>query len=219
MLKGGEIMDVINVEQAKIAEAVQLRDGYTAQRDAAIHARRAHERRVEELEAERIRFEKQLQQVKKNEEYTALLKEIADRVKDRDMAETRVLTSFEDEERAAAALKDADAALNATRGDHEAEIARLRGDLGVLRADLAQEEAAREAAATVVRRDWLSRYNRILGSRKDTAIAVVRNDACGICRANVPPQTLTRVKRQEQLHDCDDCGRILVPAESVEALA
>lgn len=205
--------------EAKIADAVKLRDTFTAQRDAAIHTRRAQERRVEELEGERIRFEKQLQQVKKNEEYAALVKEIADRVKDRDAAETRVLTLFEDEERAAAALKDAEAALKATRGDHEAEIARLRGELAKLEAQIAEEEAARAVTAAALRPDWLSRYERILRSRKDTAISVVRNGACGSCRANVPPQTLTRVKRQEQLHDCDDCGRILVPADTLEALA
>ena len=79
-----ELPGYIAKVEAKIAEAVHQRDSFTAQRDAAIHARRAQERRVEELDGERIRFEKQLQQVKKNEEYTALLKEIADRVKLRD---------------------------------------------------------------------------------------------------------------------------------------
>lgn len=205
--------------EAKIAEAVGQRDRFTAQRDAAIHARRAQERRVDELEGERIRFEKQLQQVKKNEEYTALLKEIADRVKGRDAAETKVLLSFEDEERAATALKAADATLAATRGDFEAEIARLRGELAKLQARIAAEDAERATAAAALRPDWLSRYERILASRKDTAISVVRDGACGVCRANVPPQTLTRVKRQEQTFDCDDCGRILVPAEALEALA
>ena len=214
-----ELPGFIAKVEAKIAEAVHQRDTFTAQRDAAIHARRAQERRVEELDGERIRFEKQLQQVKKNEEYTALLKEIAGRVKDRDAVETKVLLLFEDEEKAATALKAADATLTATRGDYEAEIARLRGDLAKLQAQIAAKAEERTAAAKDLRPDWLSKYERILASRKDAAISVVRDGACGVCRANVPPQTLTRVKRQEQMFDCDDCGRILVPAEALEALA
>ncbi len=204
--------------EGKIAEAVKVRDGYVAQRDKAIHDRRAEERRVEELEGERRRFETQLQQVKKNDEYAALVHEIDARVKQRDTAETRVLGLFELEEHAAAALKDAEKTLAETRGGHEAEIARLRGELAKLESEIAAEEAVRATAAAAVRPDWMSRYERILRARKDTAISVVRDGACGSCRAQVPPQTLTRVKRLE-LHDCDDCGRILVADETIGALA
>jgi len=74
-------------------------------------ARRTAEKDVETLGEQERRFQTQLTQVKKNDEYTALLHEIEGAKKKRSERETAVLETMDEEGRAAAAIVAAKAAL------------------------------------------------------------------------------------------------------------
>lgn len=194
--------------ESRVTESERARQAARSAGEARLKERRVKERRVEEIETERRRFEKQLLEVKKNEEYTALLKEIGDRKAEKDAIETQILGLLESEDVAARAVKAADEVLARERTETAREIARLRDELAAVEAEIARRTAAREKTADGLPPDVRARYDRILAQRRDSAIAEVKRDACGACYAQIPPQSVSLIKRG-QLLECQTCSRIL----------
>ena len=57
--------------------------------------------------------------------------------------------------------------------------------------------------------DALSRYRRILKSKRDVAVVPIRHGACGGCHMKVTPQTVLSAKAADHLVSCDNCGRLI----------
>jgi len=53
-------------------------------------------------------------------------------------------------------------------------------------------------------------YNRILMAKGDSGVANLVGDICHGCYSRVPPQTAHEVRRNDQIINCEVCGRILV---------
>jgi predicted nucleic acid-binding Zn-ribbon protein len=195
--------------ETRVTDAKRIRDAIREAGERGTRDRRERERRVDDLEGERRRFEKQLLEVKKNDEYTALLHEIEARRAAKEEVETAILTMMEAEEDARRALNEAEAVVAKERAAADGEIAVLRRSLAEQEAEIVRLRSEREEIAQTLRPELRARYERILASRGDSAVAEVRRDACSVCYYQIPPQTLTRLKRQEQILECDGCGRIL----------
>jgi uncharacterized protein len=58
--------------------------------------------------------------------------------------------------------------------------------------------------------DLRSLYERINGSMKGEAIAIVRRGNCSGCFNSVPPQREIEIKIAEEIYMCQSCGRILI---------
>src|SRR3989442_322137 len=84
--------------ERRLRDAEAARDAVRAAHEHAVRDRRGKERTVEEIEGERRRFERQLLEVKKNEEYAALLHEIEARKAAKETAETAILTLLDTED-------------------------------------------------------------------------------------------------------------------------
>ncbi len=195
--------------QARVKGEERERDALRAAGEAAVKERRQKERRVEELEAERRRFEKQLLEVKKNEEYSALVREIEARKAAKEAEESAVLALMLAEDARARELKAVEAVLARERDTAGKEIEARRGDLAAKEAEIARAETEREKRAAVVRPELRMRYERILGARGSAALADVKGGACSACYYQIPPQALTRLKRQEGGGACDGGGRLI----------
>src|SRR6185295_7431935 len=78
-----------------------------------------------------------------------------------------------------------------------------------LSADLTRLDNKRGQLTSAVEADLLVRYSKLKQSRKDLALAPVRNGICFGCRLQLPPQLVAEVKRSEVLHACTYCQRIL----------
>ena len=172
--------------------------------------RRQMEKDIEALLAEERKFQGQLPLVKKNEEYTALLHEIAGAKKKRSDRETDLLTLMDDEER----RQGEKPALEKLVAVDEAEAAaRLRA--------IAAEEAQGVEWVTVVEAERAtlvgrltpgtrSRYERIRASKEGRAVVPIQKGACGGCYRGQPPQMLQEARRGDRLLVCDGCGRLLI---------
>lgn len=83
--------------------------------------------------------------------------------------------------------------------------------------DAAVSEAAtrRETIAAQVNGDLISRYELIFSRRGGTAVVEVSAGICQGCFMNIPPQLWNEIIRNEKLHLCPSCQRILFarPAE------
>ena len=172
--------------------------------------RRQLEKDIEAATSEERKYQSQLFSVKKNEEYTALLHEIAAVKAKRSDVETEVLMLLEDEERAARErplIEQAMAAAERESAERKAAIdeqeARDRGRLEALEAERATHVAALPPSTRM-------RYERIHGSLDGRAVVPIAKGACGGCFRAQPPQVLQEAKRGDRLLTCDGCGRLLI---------
>jgi hypothetical protein len=148
--------------------------------------------------------------VKKNEEYTALLHEIAGVKQKRSDRETELLMLLDEEERRQGEKPTLERAL----AGEKAEIG------GRLQAIAEEEQRERDQAAAIEseRATLLerlapatrSRYQRIRASKDGRAVVAIHKGACGGCYRGQPPQVLQEARRGDRLLACDGCGRLLI---------
>ena len=173
-------------------------------------ARREAEKTAESLVEQERKFQIQLTQVKKNEEYAALLHEIANAQKKRGELETFVLEKMEQEAAVAADTKRARAVLAEAEKIANAEKATITADEDAVRKEEKDLLARREEALAALPAALRARYERILIARKGNAIAELVGDSCAGCGGRIPAQAAIQVRRRLAVVECPDCGRLLI---------
>ena len=93
--------------------------------------------------------------------------------------------------------------------DLDARASALRSELSRLDDAVAVKRDERLRVATRVDSSSLERYDRILASKGDAALARIVDGACSGCRIKLPPQLVIEVKRSDRIIECQSCGRIL----------
>jgi predicted nucleic acid-binding Zn-ribbon protein len=79
--------------------------------------------------------------------------------------------------------------------------------------DLAEAAKAKEARLKPQNR---ARFLRLLESKQGTALSAVVDGTCSVCHFSVRPHLQQRVRRCEELIDCEHCHRILFFEDIVE---
>lgn len=172
--------------------------------------RRERERDIEVATAEERKFQSQLPAVKKNEEYTALLHEIAGVKARRSTIETDVLMILEDEDRVMKERPAVEQALKEAERDRAERLAALAQAEASETAVLSEIDRNRVALIEQLSAGVRSRYERIQASREGRAVVPILKGACGGCYRAQPPQTLVEAKRGDRMLLCDGCGRIVL---------
>jgi predicted nucleic acid-binding Zn-ribbon protein len=188
--------------EAKVAEAGEaLRDAEGRQRQA--------EADLADQQALVQRLEGQQFQVKTNDAYTALLREIDHAKQAISDCETKILESMETIEEATARLAEAEseAAESGARIDAEEKALDVH-EKDVLE-KLESVRSRREGMATGVESGLLAQYTRI-ARRRSPAIAIVAGEMCTGCRVNIPPQSYIEILKGETIITCGNCHRILI---------
>jgi predicted nucleic acid-binding Zn-ribbon protein len=177
-------------------------------------SRRTLEKEVEGFQADTVKLERQLFDVKTNQEYQAMLHQIQALKSKRSDTETKILESFEREEQAQKAVVEAERRLKAEEArqrEGEATLAREAADLEQAIHSITQD---REAVKPSIPPPLFSRYDRVARNRNGVGVAEIRKDACGACFRTLTPRALQEVKRNDSVLTCESCGRILVWTEA-----
>ena len=156
-----------------------------------------------------LKYRTQLNQIKSNTEYQALLKEINKAEADIRRIEDVELEFMEKLERLQPALKEEQALLKEVTTKGETEKADLQKRAKLIEEELAQLIAERGKLAIVVDPDALHRYDRLMRSKGDVAIVPIKHGNCGGCHLNIPPQVAHDARNGTELASCSNCGRIL----------
>jgi predicted nucleic acid-binding Zn-ribbon protein len=179
-------------------------------------ARRTLEKEVEGIQAETVRLERQLYDVKTNHEYQAMLHQIEALKGKRSDGETRILESFDREEQGQRGVAEAERRVKeaeARQKDGEAALAREQADLTQTIHSITQD---RESVTPSIPKPLLSRYDRVAKQRDGIGVTEIRKHACGACFRTLTPQALQDAKRSDTVLTCESCGRILVWTEASE---
>lgn len=156
-----------------------------------------------------LKYRTQLNQIKSNTEYQALLKEINKAEADIRRIEDVELEFMEKLERLQPALKEEQALLKEVTTKGETEKADLQKRAKLIEEELAQLIAERGKLVVVVDPDALHRYDRLMRSKGDVAIVPIKHGNCGGCHLNIPPQVAHDARNGTELASCSNCGRIL----------
>lgn len=155
------------------------------------------------------RFREQQIQIKKNEEFRALEREIAVVQKEIRAEEDREIEFMELVEKARAVIAEREA-------DLKKEDARVREDqkvfdrrLDELQSEIAKLQADRKTLADNVDAGWLGRYERIMAKTGDYALVPVEHGACGGCHMNLPPHLIHDARKGLAVVQCSYCSRML----------
>jgi uncharacterized protein len=192
-----------------------------AQREEAVKRLQLEQREaetdIEQRQAQITKFNIQLNSVKKNEEYQALLHEIDGAKKQIGLKEERILTIMEQ-------IEDAQARLKEDRKRIEEELKDIDKQFAAIDEELADAVKHREALQDQgkplidkVDDELLMKYNRIRKSKNGGAAVVPLNDeVCGGCHMYLRPQIVNEVLAGEKVHTCQHCGRLLYHRENFE---
>lgn len=172
------------------------------------------ERKNKELEAaaqdENIaKHEKQLNSLKSNEAYKAMLGEITLARKTKSEIEDGILVLMEEFDLCAKELKTAELENKKTQETIEVEIKKLEDKAFKVKGELETELKKREAFVPCVHADFLSRYDFIRTKKKSRAIASIQGESCSGCNTNLTPSTLNEVRKGRDLLTCESCSRII----------
>jgi predicted nucleic acid-binding Zn-ribbon protein len=159
------------------------------------------------------RYKSQQQQTRKNEEFAALNHEIEHAEKEISALEDSELELMEAYDKGLAAVAEAQKELLAFADKAKQKKADLEKRIAALSAELIGAQEKQAAAEKTVPEEGLTRYRRILKSKRDVAIVPVRHGACGGCHMKVTSQTVLAAKSGENLVSCENCGRLVYWAE------
>lgn len=178
--------------------------------------RKELELEVQSIQARISKHKDQLYQVKTNEQYRAMLKEIENEEGAIRKVEDRILVEMLEAEELQKRVAEAAARL-------EGEKARVAGEVRTLEAakraaedERSQLAAHRQGMAATLSADVLDLYERLRKGRNRLAVVLVRDGFCTGCNVGLRPQAYNDVRKNESILTCESCQRILYYVEPPE---
>jgi predicted nucleic acid-binding Zn-ribbon protein len=189
-------------------------------RDEARHARTRLETEVGEQRLRVERAERNLMSSKKQDEYTAAIREADSARKQISTLETQILEQMETLEKAEASLTERAEEIASLNSDREARLQGFDEETRQQADKIAISRTERERLVAALPKAMGAQYVRIVARiRNGVAVAEARNGACMACFMALRPQAMAQVRRGEEIITCDNCNRILYYAPSDSAPA
>jgi uncharacterized protein len=189
-------------------------------RDEAKHTRARLENEVVEQKGRAERAERNLMSSKKQDEYTAAIREADAARKQISALETQILEQLEQLEQAEASLNERADEIASLNSDREARLKAFDDESGTIADRLTTARKEREELFAKLPKQMSGLYARIRARIRDgVAVAEARNRSCSACFMSLRPQVMAEIRRGEDILTCDNCGRILyyVPTDAVKA--
>ena len=193
--------------------------GLENRRDEAKHTRARLENEAMDQRGRAERAERNLMSSKKQEEYTAAIREADAARKQISTLETQILEQMESLEKAEAALSERAEEIATLNSDREARLKAFDEETARQSEQLVVARKEREQVFANLPKAMSTMYSRISARIRDgVAVAEARNRSCTACFMSLRPQVMAEIRRGEEILTCDNCGRILyyAPAESLQ---
>jgi predicted nucleic acid-binding Zn-ribbon protein len=159
------------------------------------------------------RLKTQQYETRKNDEFSAMGREIERYQKEIDGLEDQELELMEQGDVFKAQIAAEEKQTAAAKESIAKQIANLDAKQAALGERLEELKKEREELAARVDEDLLDRFNRLFASKGDAAIVELEHDVCTGCHMKITTQTAVRVKGGKEIVSCEQCGRILYFAQ------
>jgi predicted nucleic acid-binding Zn-ribbon protein len=171
--------------------------------------RRELEGEIQSVQVKISRHKNQLYEVKTNEQYRAMLKEIEGEEANIRKIEDGILEKMVEAEELQKQVQEAVVVLEREKARVAAEKTRLESLRRAAVAERDQELSRRQELASALSADVLDRYERLRKARHGVAIAEVRDGYCLACNVLLRPQAYNEARTNQSILACDNCVRIL----------
>jgi predicted nucleic acid-binding Zn-ribbon protein len=171
--------------------------------------RREIDKELAGVQARLSKYKGQLMEVKTNKEYQAVQHEMQVTEQQIRAHEDRLLEIMEEQEGLAAELKEAEAALGSEQKEIARERQQIEGERAELDKILEQQTKDRAALTPRISAPVLALFERIATHRRGIGLSEARDGTCMQCHVRLRPQVFNEVRRNDSLHQCDSCSRIL----------
>lgn len=193
-------------------EFERKKSGLKALEEAAKAVQMKQKEKEMELQSKEDKIKKlqgQLYQLKSNKEYSAMEFEIKGLKADKSLLEEEILGVLDAADQAKGQCVRQKELLADEEKKAKAESEVLKSRAAELNASLSAYEEKRKAYAPNIDPKRLSQYEKILRSRDGMALVPVRNNSCGGCHMELPPQVVNEIQMQDKWMVCESCARIL----------
>jgi len=198
----GELKDALERASQEMAQA-------SARLEALKKERRTAEREVEEGEEKLKKSQQRLLDVKTNQEYKAMLKEIEHLREAIRAAEDRVLELMEGLTAAESETAEYTKAYAERKGRDEARIKELEGMHETFEAEVRELEGQRAELARDIDPQLRNRYEFVRARRNGIGMIPVKDGVCQACYVEIPPQMFNELQRSEDVKECPSCNRLI----------
>jgi predicted nucleic acid-binding Zn-ribbon protein len=198
---------------ARIQEHQDRLDGRKQQLDEAQKDRRKLEGELQAINEKLSKYHSQLMEVKTNEAYRAMQKEIETTKAEIAAHEERILVDMLSVDDLEAEIKELEKRFQADKAELEKEKAGLEESGRQAEERLRVHKEERQRLAHGLDPAALSTYQKVAKMRGGVGVAQVREELCLGCRVKVRPQVFEEVRTGQELHTCDSCGRFLYYVE------
>jgi len=203
------IPGVIRRIEEQLMKAKAALEAVTAETDRMNKLRRQQERELEEVTDQLKKRQSRLFEIKTNQEYSAVLKEIEGLKHKVSVLEEAILVLLDQIEVELKARAEEEQRVRSSEAEALRDTQRKEAELRQLRGRLSELQGARKGRSKNVELSLLQQYLRLLKSRAGLAVAPVRDGSCEGCHVALTPQLYNEVRRNEEILTCERCGRIL----------
>ncbi|MBU0503760.1 MAG: C4-type zinc ribbon domain-containing protein [Candidatus Omnitrophota bacterium] len=151
----------------------------------------------------------QLYQLKTNNEYKTMLKQIDDAKADASVIEDMILEIMENTDKVKEELEQAKKKIVDEEKIFIQDKNKIEDRIKEIDGRLAQLDAQRRQVTPGIDKKIISQYERILANREGLAIVWVEDNSCKGCNMSVPAQVINLIKMYERVITCEVCNRML----------
>jgi predicted nucleic acid-binding Zn-ribbon protein len=198
----------IQTLQAQLDDFIHTHEERKKRLTANLKERKDLEGDIKATQDKITRHRDQLYQVKTNEQYKALLKEIEGEEAGIRKIEDRILEKMIESEEIQKLVADAAARLEGEKARVAAEIKKLEDERQREISERELLQAQRKEVAATLTESVLELYERIRTYRAGPAVAEVRNGLCTACNIQLRPQVYNDIRTGEAVMVCENCSRI-----------
>ncbi len=171
--------------------------------------KREKERAIEE---ERDKVEKakaKLMAIKTNKEYYAMLKEIEATKRANSSREEELLAVLSRYEELDKRLSDLRAEVEEVGGRYRERMVDIEARMSKFDQEISTLLSKKTEIASRIDASLVRRFEMIFERRDGVAIVPARDHSCTGCHMNIAPQLFNLLQRDDRIHSCPNCNRIL----------
>lgn len=171
---------------------------------------------LQQKEEQIKKLQGQLYTLKTNKEYSTMLAEIAGIKADNSLIEEDIIKFMDEIDLAKKKISEEKEIfkIEEVKAQKEKEVISLKAE--EIEAKLTELNEKRSAITPNIEKQILSRYDKILKNKAGLAIVYIKDNSCGGCHMNLPPQVISDVKLREDVVVCGSCLRMLYVEDDVE---
>ncbi|MBS4015011.1 MAG: hypothetical protein KGZ86_01015, partial [Candidatus Latescibacteria bacterium] len=165
---------------------------------------------LKETEDKISQYSTQLYSAKTNDQYKAFLKEIENQKKQKNTIEDKLIDVMDNIETTEHESKQIETEMAEIEKETQARVAVIKSEQENVKLAIEERSKTRADLCSTIGKETLAIYERIRKGKAGLAVVTIMDERCQGCLNPLPAQKILEIKKNERLHFCEYCGRIIV---------